>query len=162
MTQEKLDKALVAAAAAGNAQKVRALIGKGAKVDAAGEFGYRPLPRAVRKWHKEVAEVLIAAGANVNAAEPEGWRPLHWAAVEVQKDIVELLLAHGANPLLVTEEDRGKPRDYCNDKDIIALLKKAEREWRKREKRGKPSTPLAALRARLRQLGSLRPKVPSL
>jgi pectate lyase len=85
------------AAYLGDIDKVRSFIEAGASVN--GELlpgGTTPLYWAVRKNHKDVAELLIEKGANVQV-NFAGWTPLHHAARRGNRDMVELLITKGAD-----------------------------------------------------------------
>ena len=75
---------------------MRALLAKGAKVNAKDNDGRTPLHRAAYNDHKDVAALLIANGAQVNAKGEYGCTPLHCAAYYGHEAIVTLLIANGA------------------------------------------------------------------
>jgi hypothetical protein len=85
------------AAAAGDAEAVRALLDEGADPRAADIDGEAPLHQAVRWGRSQVAEALLARGADPNARDPYGVTPLHLAA-RSSEALVDLLLRHGAEP----------------------------------------------------------------
>jgi len=192
MTQEDLDKALSEASVAADVGKVRTLIKKGArvnamddsgrqplhyatyygridvmklliaggaKIDAGSDQNNQPLHWAALQGHGEAAELLLARGAKVDAVNVENWRPLHHAAHTGRKEVVALLLEHGADPRVLNRKGH-TPHAVCRDGEIKALLKKAVLEWKEPAERERDA--LADLRARLRHLGSLRPRVPVL
>ena len=116
------DRALLDAAENGNIEAVKQHIAAGTKVDAIMGFdGRTPLLGAVRKGHKEIAELLIAKGADVNAKTEGGETPLHYAALFGQKEIVELLIAKGADVNALIEG--GTPLDLAED-EIADLIRK--------------------------------------
>jgi len=84
------------AALAGDIEKVKSLISKGADVNEKDPGGKTALHCASEKGHEEVAKLLISKGAYVNAI---GWwkTPLHFAARSGDKQTVELLLSKGAD-----------------------------------------------------------------
>ena len=84
------------AARDGDLEKVRALIGEGAEIDASGEKGETPLILAILEGHADVAELLIAHGADVMARNERGLTPLHAAAYSGSAELARLLLDHGA------------------------------------------------------------------
>ena len=93
------------AAAAGDIEKVKSLISKGADVNEKDPGGKTPLHCASEKGHTEVARLLLAQGAYVNAI---GWEmtPLHFAAMSGDKKTVELLLSKGAHINAKTRQGR--------------------------------------------------------
>ncbi|MFK0231956.1 HEAT repeat domain-containing protein [Streptomyces vinaceus] len=70
------DAALVAAVRAGDAERVRDLLGAGADPEAAGEDGLAVLCAAVDAFAYEVAEALVAGGADPDRELPDGTTPL--------------------------------------------------------------------------------------
>ena len=91
------DRALLDAAENGNIEAVKQHIAAGTKVDAIMGFdGRTPLLGAVRKGHKEIAELLIANGADVNAKNYERKAPLDFAVKYKRTEIADLLRKHGA------------------------------------------------------------------
>lgn len=84
---------LIAAAYAGNAESVRLLLDKGAKIGDQDVTHETALTSAAKRGDAQMAEVLIAAGADVNAG---GRPPLVWAAEEGNAECVACLLKHGA------------------------------------------------------------------
>lgn len=101
--------ALYHAADAGDDLMVRALLERGAPVnalgpDVAGELSYRALQRdsrlqaAAEKGHTEIVRLLIARGAWLEAQCCDSPTPLGFAAREGHVEIVQLLLDAGADP----------------------------------------------------------------
>ncbi|MFI7011945.1 ankyrin repeat domain-containing protein [Streptomyces sp. NPDC050145] len=91
---------LMAATAAGDTDKVRALLAAGARVDERYPIlngfndDHTPLLVASRDGHREIVGLLLAAGADVNATEPTfGAVPLHKAVYNghagITADLVE-------------------------------------------------------------------------
>mmetsp|Transcript_32404 Transcript_32404/g.81201 ORF Transcript_32404/g.81201 Transcript_32404/m.81201 type:complete len:391 (-) Transcript_32404:202-1374(-) len=98
---------LQAAAWAGHAAVVSALLGAGADVDAregeseeaASSSGWTALMAASAEGHAEVVQALLEAGAPADAAfGPERQTPLLAAAEEGHTEVLEALLAAGADP----------------------------------------------------------------
>lgn len=82
-----------------DAATVRALVARGADVNAPQGDGMTALHWAARYNQVEVASVLLRAKANVAAATRiGGYTPLHVAAENGAGDVVALLLRAGANP----------------------------------------------------------------
>lgn len=93
--------AVSVAARNGRADIVRALVARGADLEASGGWG-RPLEVAVEEHHLECVRTLIELGCDVNA-EPRSLKmhgPLWYAAQTCELEIVRLLLAAGADPYL--------------------------------------------------------------
>ena len=84
------------AAREGNIEAVKQHLAAGTKVDAVMGFdGRTPLLGAVRKGHKEIAELLIANGADVNAKNYERKSPLDFAIKNKLTKTTALLRKHG-------------------------------------------------------------------
>ncbi|MEU2285244.1 HEAT repeat domain-containing protein [Streptomyces sp. NPDC013178] len=81
MAEGGLDGRLVSAVRAGDAEEVRALLGKGADPDAPDADGLPVLCRAVAAYDKPVAEALVEGGADPDRMLPDGTTPL-WRAVD--------------------------------------------------------------------------------
>jgi len=94
--QTRLTPPLHEAALAGDIEKVKALLSKGANVNEKDNERGTALHCASEKGHAEVAGLLINRGAYVNASSWNGMRPLHCAAASGNKETVELLLGKGA------------------------------------------------------------------
>ncbi len=91
------DAQLLAAAKAGDAAQVKALLGKGAKIDVQDEEGGSPLCLAAMEGHLEAVKVLIDAGASVQVKRKSGGSILANAALGGHLEIVKLLVAKGAD-----------------------------------------------------------------
>lgn len=92
---------LFAAAQAGDAATLKALIESGADHAATDEAGETALMHAARNGHLAAVELLIAAGADVNAKSPQGWTALARAAYNGDTgcgyvEVVEVLHQAGA------------------------------------------------------------------
>ena len=89
---------LVDAARAGDAARVRELVGKGADPNKpAGGNGWTPLLHAVHKHQLSSVEALLDAGADPNRAAPNGTTPLMMAAGYGATEVVALLIRRGAD-----------------------------------------------------------------
>jgi len=89
---------LHSASSAGDAERVRELLKKGADPNAKNEYGNTPLHEAASGGHVDVVELLLEYGADPNILNKIGWMPLHVAAIRGRVDVVRFLLERGANP----------------------------------------------------------------
>lgn len=88
---------LLVAARKGDLPAVRALLERGADVNAKTAYGATPLSYASDKGHAEVVGLLLERGADPNAKDTfYGATPISWAAGNKHVEIVRLLLKHGA------------------------------------------------------------------
>lgn len=88
---------LVAAARAGDAGRVRALLSEGASANGREALnGHGPLHQAAGANALEVVDILLAAGADPSAPDGQGVTPLMRAADSVALDAGRRLLAAGA------------------------------------------------------------------
>ena len=85
---------LMKAAAAGDLERINALLDNGADVNAEIESQSTALEKAAEGGHLEAVKALVVRGANVNASVR--WPALIWAASIRQWDIVKFLLDKGA------------------------------------------------------------------
>lgn len=82
---------------AGDIEKVKSLLSKGANVNEKDEGGSSSaLHYACERGHTEIATLLISRGADVNASSWDAKTPLHAAAASGNKETVELLLSKSA------------------------------------------------------------------
>ena len=95
--EEILDHQLFKAAKAGNAQKVKDLLEKGADANAKNHEGTTALMVAAYKGSREIIAVLTERGADVNARDNEGSRALMAASLGGNLSGVEALLEKGAD-----------------------------------------------------------------
>lgn len=93
-----LTDSLIAAAAAGDAERVRKLIADGAQPNGADARGERALCAAVASGALEATRILLQRGADPDRKGLQGRPPLAIAAANGQRRIVGLLLAAGADP----------------------------------------------------------------
>lgn len=89
--------ALMSAALEGQAERVKALLSKGADVNAKDVEGRTPLMFAVINMHCEAVSVLLDYGADVNARANDGGTALMLAASCGDLRIVRALLNRGAD-----------------------------------------------------------------
>jgi outer membrane protein assembly factor BamB len=88
---------LLAAAKKGDADAVKALLAKGADVNAKSDYGATPLSFAADKGHLEVVQVLLQHKADVNAKDTfYKAAPLTWALMHQHWEIVRALVKAGA------------------------------------------------------------------
>jgi ankyrin repeat protein len=82
----------------GYLEVIKALLDKGAAVDAKNNFGNTALLIASGNGQAEVVKLLLDRGAAVNLGNNQNVTPLLMAAQNGDVDVVTLLLAKGANP----------------------------------------------------------------
>ena len=90
-----LDEEMISAAQDGNTDTVKALLAKGADVNAKDKLGNTALFCAVKSGNIETVQALLAKGADVNAKNIIGEPPLVWAAKNGHTAPVQALLAKG-------------------------------------------------------------------
>jgi len=62
---------------------VRALLEKGANVNAKGKDGMTALMNAASADYRDIVHSLLEKGADVNAKDNDGWTPLFWQPFRV-------------------------------------------------------------------------------
>jgi len=89
---------LLRAAARGQTEAVKSLIGSGVTVDSQNDFGLTSLMMAAKHGHIDTVNALLEAGADVNVKSKGrgGVNALFWAAVKGHTEVVELLKKAGA------------------------------------------------------------------
>ena len=101
---------LLDAAARGDVQAVRTLLGGGADPDVALGDGLTALHIAAEAGNAEMAKLLLGAGADFEAETRIGsYTPLHLAAAGAHVDVVEALLGAGADVAAVTTNSGATP-----------------------------------------------------
>ena len=94
---QDLNDELWAAARKGDAPAVKALLAKGADVNAKLRYGTTALSYAADRGHLEVVKILMAHGAEVNIKDTfYNSPPLMWAAYNGHTEVVKFLLEKGA------------------------------------------------------------------
>ncbi|MFP3032042.1 MAG: ankyrin repeat domain-containing protein, partial [Wolbachia sp.] len=82
---------------AGEFDKVKLLLDRGANIEVQDKFGYTPIFLATQSGKWSVVELLLDRGANIDAQDKEGRTPLHFAAQKNNLDMAQFLLNRGAN-----------------------------------------------------------------
>jgi hypothetical protein len=98
------------AVTAGDMEKARVLLDKGANVNAKDKFGDTALHMAVSRGNIKLAELLLEKGADTNASDARGETPLHDAVTDGSTEMVKLLLDRGAD-VNAKDEDGKTPLD---------------------------------------------------
>ncbi len=98
----------------GHADAVRALLNKGAKVNAPSTNAMRntALHAAAAGRSPAVAKLLLDAGADVNARQSGGWTPLHSAAQNGDVEFARVLTEAGAD-VSVRADNQQRPLDLA-------------------------------------------------
>ena len=123
-----LDAGLREAAIKGDLAAVKSLLEKGAKVDAASEFGATALIFAADRGHVEIVKTLIEHGADINRKDGTYQSaPIHWAAYNDKADVVALLLSKGAADAAGTL-DMAIERDHLDVAKVILATGKVPKE----------------------------------
>lgn len=90
--------ALMAAAKAGDDDRVRTLVEQGADVNQPNNNGGTAIMYAALSGETETVSLLLGYDARVDAVAGNGWTALMIAAVKGHVEVARLLLDHGANP----------------------------------------------------------------
>ncbi|MHC4167917.1 MAG: ankyrin repeat domain-containing protein [Planctomycetota bacterium] len=124
--------ALNYAAAMGHEKIVKALIARGAAINAKDDDGITPLAAAIDEAypaeagtvHDRIIKLLVAHGADVTAKGESGMTALHWAVNTGQMDFAEQLITKGAE--INAKEDSGRTplhdAAYDGNINIVKLL----------------------------------------
>jgi hypothetical protein len=122
----KRNEELFDAVRAGDTQRVRKLLAKGAEVNAIIKGKGTALHWAALTGRSDVVELLIRSGANLNANDDKyGATPLHLAAYKGNKGAVQTLLNAGADPY-AKDKDGDTPLDNAlagGHRDVADLIK---------------------------------------
>lgn len=115
---DDLNQQLFSAAAKGNAEAIKALLDKGADVNAKSPYGVTALWLAARRGHTAAVKLLLERGADVNAKENvNGSTPLGWATWKGYIEVVKLLLDKGAEG----RDDVLNTGVYRNNAELVRL-----------------------------------------
>ena len=95
-----VDQRLLAAAAQGDVDAIRAAIADGADPDARGDGGRTALLVAARAGHLAAFQALLDAGADVDLQDDDRANPFLWAGAEGRLDILRLANEAGADPAI--------------------------------------------------------------
>lgn len=160
--------ALMYLAVAGQTERARKLIARGAQVN---RLGWTPLHYAASKANIDVAKLLLANQAMVNAPSSEGTTPIMMAAFSGRMPMVQLLLDAGAD--ITTKNLKGQNASdwaYAAKRgelaaQLIPLIKSAEQQRDRQrgapgQSQGPASLPSVKTPASPAQFGDMVPTVP--
>lgn len=119
---------LHAAAASGDAAQVKALLAKGARVDARDGYNRTPLHVAAYGRHREAMRALVAGGANPNALERDRYDIVTIAAVANDLPTLKLALELGCSAKNVTSRYDGTAliaAAHLGHAEVVRMLIKA-------------------------------------
>ncbi|UJQ20733.1 ankyrin repeat domain-containing protein [Wolbachia endosymbiont of Delia radicum] len=119
--------ALNIAAHKGLVKTVRRLLEKGAEVSTRDGGRHTALHCAANSGNTEIIELLLEQGAYIHSCSKLGSTPLHFAATNNHINAVRCLLNKGASPLAL-DNNNSIPSMFATDKEVIAVLEKAEEE----------------------------------
>lgn len=111
------------AAKVGDVEAIRALLQKGADLNARRDDGRSPLSGALSNGQTEVAGMLLSVGADPNTVDETGEAPLHITAKMGDEEATRALLRHGANPNAKEAGDDESPLHHAIDHpEIVRML----------------------------------------
>lgn len=141
-------------ALAGQTERARKLIARGAEVN---RLGWTPLHYAASKGQVDTAKLLLSQGAMVNAPSSEGRTPLMMAGYSGNRAMVQLLLDAGADS--TTQDLKGQTAaDWALAGKWAACPRSCSAS---RRRPGRPGRPSAAVRPRAPPRPNRRARPPS-
>jgi ankyrin repeat protein len=155
---DRIEDALIEAAARGHLSVVRRLLDESVPIDAVNEVGYTPLMAAARTYRVDVVALLLRSGADVHRRSQDGHTPLHWSvgspaaetpeAPHIQAQCVHMLLEHGAivNAITHSEITPLMSAAWFGCAPSVACLLRAGANHTLRDKSGRTAEDLARLR----------------
>ncbi|XP_066482030.1 protein phosphatase 1 regulatory subunit 12B isoform X2 [Tiliqua scincoides] len=111
----------LAACSSGDAEEVKRLLARAARINTANVDGLTALHQACIDENLDMVKFLVEYGANVNQQDNEGWTPLHAVASCGYLNIAEYLINHGANVAAVNSEGE-VPSDLAEEAAMKDLL----------------------------------------
>ncbi|XP_067387529.1 protein phosphatase 1 regulatory subunit 12B isoform X2 [Emydura macquarii macquarii] len=111
----------LAACSSGDAEEVKRLLARGARINTANVDGLTALHQACIDENLDMVKFLVENGASVNQQDNEGWTPLHAVASCGYLNIAEYLLSHGASVAVVNSEGE-VPSDLAEEAAMKDLL----------------------------------------
>ena len=118
---------LMQAARDGESRAAKAVLNRGANVNAKDSYGWTALIYASAKGDADIVKALLDKGADANAKSKDGYTGLHAAAQYGHKSVVKTLLEKGAD--INAEDDKGStPLSVAvrsGNKGVAELLKKS-------------------------------------
>jgi ankyrin repeat protein len=127
------------------------LLDTGASLDARDRLGARPLSRAARSGHLEMADLLLARGAPIDARNLAGATALYFAAEGGHTAVAQRLIERGADVNLAGRSGISPlaAAAYGGNDAIVAALLARGADERAPDQTGKPPIVYAAAKARL-------------
>lgn len=92
-----IDQELANAVLAGDAARIRFLIGKGANPDKLDKQGMAPIHTAARHRRHDIVALILELGAKVNQPDRDGYSAVVHAALRDSPETIEVLGKHGAD-----------------------------------------------------------------
>lgn len=136
---DELSKKMVRHASAGNLDKVRKYIKRGAQVNFKTKRKHETaLHEAAEKGHQRVIEYLLFLGADVNAKSKKGETPLHKAATNGDVEMVGVFLKRGAQ--INAQDKKGRTplmkAAHKSKKQVVKMLLDAGADTKIQNKKG--------------------------